>query len=194
MQVSLEAKEDGKSTERMKEEENGNAKKGTTITLHMEKHGKRDSKRVDGKHSKPGHKSSRSNRDGKVQVHVKRGSEDLKRGSEDVKRGSEDLKRGLEDLKRGSEDLKRGSEDQNRKDSFKRMRTGNSVKTEEGQSKEDEFSRSGGEPVVRGKSPVFAVKNPKAMKKMAVLEFMEGHVSALGTRCLNSEQIQLNVA
>ena len=159
----------------------------------MEKNGKRDSKKVEGKHSKPGHKSSRSSREGKV--HVKRGSEDLKRGYEDMKRGSEDLKRGFEDLKRGSEDMKRGAEDQNRKDSFKRMRTASSLKLEEEHSKEDESSRSEGEPVVRGKSPIFSsVRNPKAMKKMAVQEFMHGHVSALANRCLNSEQIQLNVA
>ena len=153
-------------------EENGNSKKGTT--LQMEKLVKRDSKKAEGKHSKPGHKSSRSNRDGKMQLHVKRGSEDLKRGSED---------------------LKRGSDDQNRKDSSnKRMRTGSSVKTEEEQSKEEESSRSGSEPAVREQSPVYSVRNPKAMKKMAVQEFMNRHVSALSNRCLNSEQIQLNVA
>lgn len=131
------------------------------ITLHFEKHGKRDSKRGEGKHSKPGHKSSRSNRDGnKVHLH-----------------------------------LKRALEDQNRKDSFKRIRTGSSVKGEEELSKEDELSRSEAEPAaVRGKSPVFSVRNPKAMKKMAVQEFMEGHGAALGNRCSYSEQIQPTLA
>lgn len=128
------------------------------ITLHLEKHGKRDGKKGEGKHSKPGHKSSRSNRDGN-KVHLKRGSEDQKE----------------------------------RKDSFKRMRTGSSVKVEEELSKE-ESSRSEAEPALRGKSPVFTVKNPKAMKKMAVQEFMHGHGAALGNRCSYSEQIQHTLA
>ncbi|XP_024365636.1 uncharacterized protein [Physcomitrium patens] len=161
-EASPETMEDVKPTERVKEEDLGNVRKGTMGTVQAEKPSKlRDPKKAEvGKSSKSVQKSSRSNRDGKVQLH-----------------------------------LKRSSEEQNRKESHnKRPRTGNSVRTEEESLKEDEFSRSEGEPAARGKSPIFSRKNPKAMKKMAVQEFMDGHVSILGTRCTHSEQIQSTVA
>jgi hypothetical protein len=151
-EVSVETKEDAKAFESNKE--NYVSKKGTMITLHLDKHGKRDGRKGDGKLSKPGHKSSRSHRDGN-KVHQKRASEDLK----------------------------------DRKDSFKRMRTGNSVKAEDELSKE-ESSRSEAEPPApRSTSPVLPFKDPKAMKKMAVQEFMASHRAAIGNRCSYSEQI-----
>lgn len=159
-EVSVETKDDAKAFERNKENIGNNIKKGTMITLHLEKHGKRDSKKGEGKHIKLGHKSSRSHRDGnRVHLHLKRGSDDHK----------------------------------DRKDSFKRMRTGSSLKAEDELSKEDELSRSEAEPALGEKLPVSSVKNPKAMKKMAVQEFMDGH-GALGNRCSFSEQMQPTLA
>ena len=51
-----------------------NLKKGTRTAAPVEKHSKRDARKVDEKHSKPVHKSSRSSKDVKVQSHKKKGS------------------------------------------------------------------------------------------------------------------------
>lgn len=86
---------------------------------------------------------------------------------------------------------KRGREEGNHKDhaSKKRMRSGGeTARTEE------ELLREGeGLPLEVGnvttKCAPSSPKNPKAMKKMAVQEFMDGHVSVC-SRCNTREQIE----
>ena len=65
--------------EKPSDEDLANLKKGTRTAAPIEKHSKRDERKVDGKHSKPVHKSSRSSKDVKVQSHIKRVSDDLVR-------------------------------------------------------------------------------------------------------------------